>query len=214
MLIRTYAVGPLETNCYVLADETTQQAVIVDPGGSGDQILEDIKKNKFKIVAILLTHGHFDHIGAVEQIKNELNVFVYAHKDEKSILENPEQNLSRSFSGKSIGTIADIYFSDVFEFSFGKNITLKVIHTPGHTPGGVCYYYNKESILISGDTLFYRSIGRTDFPYGSYTSLIDSINNKLFVLPEETKVFPGHGDPTTIGFEKKSNPEMGNSLWE
>jgi glyoxylase-like metal-dependent hydrolase (beta-lactamase superfamily II) len=214
MLISTYIVGPLSTNCYVLVDEFTKKAVIIDPGSSEDQILEEVKNNGWEVVAILLTHGHFDHIGAVEQIKKQLNIPVYAHEAEKPILETPEGNLSRSFSRTNVTTIADYYFADDFEFTFGKDITLKVIHTPGHTPGGVCYYYEKENILISGDTLFYVSIGRTDFPYGSYTSLLDSINNKLFILPEQTRVFPGHGDSTTIGFEKKNNPEMGNGLWE
>lgn len=213
MIIKTYIVGTLDTNCYVLADESTKEAVIIDPGSSGDKILESIKSNGWNAVAILLTHGHFDHIGGIENIKNQLNIPVYAHQDEKTILENPEGNLSHSFSRFNLKTVADHYFNDDFIFQFGADITLKMIHTPGHTPGGVCYYYEKESLLISGDTLFYLSIGRTDFPYGSLRDLMNSINNRLFTLPENTKVFPGHGDSTTIGFEKMNNPEMRN-LWD
>lgn len=213
MIIGTFVVGPVQTNCYIVADDKSKEAVVIDPGSNANAILENIRKNNWNIKAILLTHGHFDHIEAVEKLKKELNIPLYAHENEKIILENSTGNLSNSFTHNKIELHADKFFKDRDKFSFGK-ITFEVILTPGHTPGGVCYYCKEENILFSGDTLFLLSIGRTDFPYGSYSDLIKSIKEKLFVLPDETKVFSGHGDATTIGREKRENPEVTESIWE
>ncbi len=211
MIIKTLVVGALETNCYIFADEITKEALIIDPGSNEIYILEELSKNNFKPKAILLTHGHFDHIGAVEQLKNELHIPVYIHEKEQIIMENSNYNLSSVFSQNKLELKADRLLNETLTFG---DIVLKIIFTPGHTPGGVCYYYEKEHILFSGDTLFLNSMGRTDFPYGNYQELVNSIKNKLFLLPNETKVFSGHGDVTTIGKEKKYNLCLKDNFWD
>ncbi len=209
MQIKTLVVNDLQTNCYILIDENTKEAVVIDPGGESDYIMEEIEKSRCDLKAILLTHGHYDHIEAIADIKNKYNVPLYAHEDEQVILKDSYANISSMFGEKELIISADKTFKDGDIFTFG-NTNLKVIHTPGHTPGGVSYYCEKDKVLFSGDTLFLLSIGRTDFPYGDYEALINSIKNKLFLLPEDTKVFTGHGDSTNIGKEKKINP----CLWE
>jgi len=209
MQIKTLIVNDLQTNCYLLTDESTKEAVIIDPGGEEDYIIDEIEKSGCNLKAILLTHGHFDHIEAVPAIKNKYNVAVYAHEAETVILGNSRANISSLFGDGGLKISADKTFKDGDIFTFG-NTDLKVIHTPGHTPGGVSYYCQKDNVLFSGDTLFYLSMGRTDFPYGDYKALINSIKNKLFLLPENTKVLTGHGESTTIAKEKKLNP----CVWE
>lgn len=212
MKVITLIVNEMQTNCYILIDDNTNESVIIDPSDNSEAILNELTKNNCKPVAILLTHGHFDHIGAVEKLRAALNIPVYAHEDEEVILNSSMANISAAFGGKKLEVKADKLFKDNDTFKFGDTV-LKVIHTPGHTPGGVCYYCEKDGILFSGDTLFLLSIGRTDFPYGSEKALIDSIKDKLFLLPDETKVFTGHGDSTTIGLEKKDNPCLTDNFW-
>lgn len=212
MRIKVLIVNDLQTNCYILEDEDTKEAVILDPGGEADYIIDEIEKNNFNLKAILLTHGHFDHIEAVLAIKEKYNIPVYAHEAEQTILKSSQANISSMFGEDAVTMSADKTFVDGDIFTFG-NTSLKVIHTPGHTPGGVSYYYQKDNVLFSGDTLFLLSVGRTDFPYGDYKALISSIKDKLFLLPDNTKVFTGHGDSTTIGKEKKLNPCL-SDMWE
>lgn len=202
--LKMMVLGPCQTNCFFLINEDTKEVLIVDPADRAQRIVEWIKSESLTPVAILLTHGHFDHIMAIDGIKKEYDIKVYASQDEVDVLAKPHINVS-TMMGASISTKADVLFKDgdVLELA---GIQLKVISTPGHTIGSVCFYIEDEKLLISGDTLFEASVGRTDFPTGSSHQLIESIKTRLFVLPDDTSVFPGHGGMTSIGYEKAHNP--------
>lgn len=204
LAIRMMVLGPVQTNCYFLINEDTKEVLIVDPADRAQKIIECINSEGLKPAAILLTHGHFDHIMGVAGVKKEYNIPVYASKDEVEVLANPQINVS-TMMGAYLSMKADKLFSDgdVLELAGMK---LKVISTPGHTIGSVCFYMEEEKVLISGDTLFEASVGRSDFPTGSSRQLIESIKTRLFVLPDDTDVFPGHGGTTSIAYEKAHNP--------
>jgi hydroxyacylglutathione hydrolase len=203
MMIERYTLGMVQTNCYFLWEESKKQAIIVDPGDNADYIGEMLKKNGLIPCGILLTHGHFDHILAVEELKKIYKIPVYASLAEKEVLEDPKKNLTGAYgTGKSMK--ADIYVKDN-EIIEAGGLLIRVIDTPGHTAGSCCYLVEKEGVLISGDTLFEESVGRTDFPTGSMSALVRGVKERLFVLPDETRVYPGHGSMTTIGHEKKYN---------
>lgn len=191
-------------NTYVYYDEQTLTGVVIDPGVGAEKVIEAIDSKKIDIRYILLTHGHFDHIAAVPYIKQKYNADICVLKEENVVLLNPHFNAS-NLIGNPTKMIADKFLNDGDEMNVG-NGTLKVIHTPGHTIGGACYYDEKSSIVFAGDTLFFESIGRTDFHTGDSHSIIASIKQKLFSLPENVTVFCGHGEHTTIGHEKKHNP--------
>lgn len=196
--------GQIQTNCYLIYHEESKKGVLVDPADHPLEILERCKKMEIELTAVLLTHGHFDHIGAVSGILEQQQVPVYAGQDEKELLANPKLNLSASFGNpiflEQLTFLADGQIVQLL----GENV--KVIHTPGHTQGSVCYYWASEQLLFAGDTLFREAYGRTDVPTGNEDRLVDSILHKLFLLPDETKVYPGHGGGTTIGYEKTNNP--------
>lgn len=204
LAIRMMVLGPVQTNCYFLINEDTKEVLIVDPADRAQKIIEWINSEGLKPVAILLTHGHFDHIMGVQGVKKEYDIPIYASKDEVEVLAEPQINVS-TMMGAYLSMKADELFSDgdVLELAGMK---LKVISTPGHTIGSVCFYMEEEKVLISGDTLFEASVGRSDFPTGSSCQLIESIKTRLFVLPDDTDVFPGHGGTTTIAYEKAHNP--------
>lgn len=203
--IKAYPVGQIDTNCYVIYRESLQKAVIVDPGDEGVFLLGRLKKLSVTPEAILLTHGHFDHIMAVRTIKDAYpECKIYAGKMEKDLLEDPAVNLSANF-GKALEIKADRYHNDQDVLSLA-GISFRVLFTPGHTGGSVCYLVEEEGVLISGDTLFFQSLGRTDLPTGDQHEIINSIKEKLYTLPEDTMVYPGHGEITTIGHEKVYNP--------
>lgn len=201
----TNVLGSFATNCYTVANTETREAVIVDPGDRAEYLIKMYENQKLKPVAILLTHGHLDHIGAVSGLKKAFpDIKIYAGVDEKDVLARPELNLSNVF-GFPVTAEADFYVAD------GEKITLldteiTCIHVPGHTKGGMCYYFADEELLFSGDTLFCRSVGRSDFPTGDAEALLSNIEEKLFTLPENVTVYPGHDNRTTIGKEKKENP--------
>ena len=198
-------VGHIHTNCYILYRETEKKAVIVDPGADGAEILSLCGKLSLTPEAILLTHGHFDHILAVKEIQKEFpRIKLYAGEDERETLQNPGVNYS-TVVGAALSLQADQWVTDGEHLSIG-DMKFTVIFTPGHTSGSVCYLVEGEDVLISGDTLFLESYGRTDMPGGSYDLIVKSITKKLFLLPEHTLVYPGHGDFTTIGYEKRNNP--------
>ena len=187
---------------------------MVDPADKGANIYAALQKNGFRVAGILLTHGHFDHIWGLDALRDASNaaaeaegrepVKAYACEAERELLKSPRMNVSEQ-AGRACATYADVYVKDGEEISLA-GMTCKVIATPGHTAGGCCYYFAEAGILVSGDTLFAESVGRTDFPTGSMGTLVRSIKEKLFVLPEDTRVYSGHGESTTIGYEKKNNP--------
>lgn len=206
--------GTCSTNTYFVYREGSGEAIVVDPADYGQQIHDNLVKNGFSIRGVLLTHGHFDHIWGCGALKEAANVRaaeegkepvkVYACEAERELLGNAHQNVSEQ-AGRACTLEADVYLKDGEEVTIA-DMTCKVIATPGHTAGGCCYYFEEAGFLISGDTLFQESVGRTDFPTGSMGTLVRSIREKLFELPGTVKVYPGHGDSTTIEHEKKYNP--------
>ena len=197
---RIIPVGALAVNCYLIYDEKSELLLVVDPGGDADLILSAARSFPFKRCGILLTHAHVDHIGAVPEVCSALNAgFVYLNDADKLLYNSPDnhilpylppvENLPRT---TGVWPLEDV----------------KVLFTPGHTPGGCCFYFSERKILISGDTLFAGSVGRTDLPGGSFATLEKSINRELLTLPEDTFVYPGHGPRTTIGNEKQTNPYL------
>ncbi len=201
MHIKSLVLSSFMTNCYLVYNEETKQVIIVDPASSTGRISEKIQELDLEPVAILLTHGHGDHIGAVNDLKELYKIKVYAHKEELDVLEDPEVNLSIML-GDCISVYPDVLFEDSQILNIA-GFDIKVIHTPGHTKGSSCFLFENEGVLISGDTMFYGSYGRTDFPTGSTSQLMRSIREKLLVLDPKTVVYSGHGTETTIGDEKK-----------
>lgn len=203
MEVKQLTVGMVGTNCYVAANQMTKEAVIIDPGDEARRIERLITENGYEPQAILLTHGHFDHVMAAEALSAEYGLKIYAHELEKETLEDPELNVSGM-----MGNLMSFHATDFVREGEILNLAgypFQVILTPGHTRGGVCYYLASEHVLFSGDTLFAGSVGRTDFPGGSMSTLIGSIREKLMVLPDETVVYPGHMETTTIGDERTGN---------
>lgn len=209
--------GVCQTNCYFLYRQGEQEAIVADPADRGRDIYDSLRRNGFSVAGILLTHGHFDHIWGLDSLRDAAGaaaeaeglgpVKAYACKAERELLKNAGMNVSRQ-AGRACETYADVYVEDGEEITLA-GMTCRVIATPGHTGGGCCYYFQEAGILLSGDTLFAGSVGRTDFPTGSMGTLVRSIKEKLFVLPEDTRVYPGHGESTAIGYEKKNNPFCG-----
>lgn len=204
MVIKSFLSGPLSVNCYVAADEMTKKAFIVDPGGHNIDMVNYCKENHFDVEYIILTHGHGDHIGGVAAAKKEFpNAKLVACIHEKMMLADPNMNMSLLTCGTPIALAMDHYVTDGELLKVG-NMELKFLHTPGHTPGGMCIV--SGNVVFSGDTLFQQSIGRTDFPGSSYSAIKESIEKKLYTLPDNTTVLPGHMGSTTIGYEKENNP--------
>lgn len=195
--------GVCQTNCYFIYEEGKSEVLFFDPADHGDYIYEALKEKGFSVAAILLTHGHFDHIWGVSRLKEMSGAKVYAYEGEKKLCGDAGLNVS-SQAGRSCSIVPDVLLKDGEKFEVA-GIKGKVIATPGHTEGSCCYYFEKDKILLSGDTLFQESVGRTDFPTGSMSRLIRSIREKLMTLEDDVKVYPGHGASTTIGYERKNN---------
>lgn len=209
MIIKIVPNGILSANTYILMDEESKETAIIDSGGEFTIIRDELQKLDAKLKYILCTHAHFDHVMGTKEAQDATDVPVYVHEEDKSMLENlPLQGLKYGLpSVESPENI--ITFDENTVFTLG-NEEIKVIHTPGHTRGSVCFLNQKS--LFSGDTLFYGSIGRTDFEGGSFQQIQDSIKNKLFILDEDVDVYPGHDVKTTIGYEKKYNSPFGSQI--
>lgn len=202
MLVKRLQVGALASNCYILSDDD-KNAVVIDPGAEPHTILKEIEDLNLKIEWIILTHGHADHIGAVEEVKNSTGAKVAIHEKDAKMLVSSKENLSFYMGNGITQPPADKELKGEEVIKVGK-LMLEIIWTPGHTPGSICIKAGK--FLFTGDTLFAGSIGRTDFPGGSYEEIINSIKTKLLVLEEDARVLPGHGSESTIGLEKATNP--------
>ncbi len=197
-------VGMVRTNCYGLMNEQTKEMIFVDPGDSPETIVSMAEKMGGTPVAILLTHGHFDHIMAVEALKEKYQIPVYAGQEEADILEQTAFNLTDTLR-HPLSIYPEVLLKDEETFT-AAGFSIQAFHTPGHTKGSMCYYFPEEGVLASGDTLFCESVGRSDLPTGSSRQLVESVKRLLEILPEDTQVLPGHESATTIGHEKRYNP--------
>lgn len=204
MKIERFVLGAMGTNCYLLENEETKELVVVDPAICPDYMISYVKRIGYEPKAILLTHGHFDHVMGIDGWVKEFDIPVFLLEEERKILADPDLNLSAMFGTTySYGKVSGLHDGQMIELA---GYQFQVLHTPGHTSGSCCYYVESEEVLISGDTLFSKSVGRSDFPTGSASTLIKSIKEKLFCLPENVMVYPGHNDLTCIGDEKEGNP--------
>lgn len=207
-------VGALQVNTYFVIDRETNQGIIIDPGAQVNRILEAIRMNHWEIGLILLTHGHFDHIGAAQELRDALGCKIVIHKEGQEYLEDPEKNLSSLFEGEQVKIEADQYITgtetEVEELiqDLPKSLSFKVLHAPGHTSDSAVFYFPYYNAAFVGDVIFKESVGRTDLAGGSWKTLENSIKTQVFTLPEETTLYPGHGPSTTVKYEKKYNPHF------
>jgi glyoxylase-like metal-dependent hydrolase (beta-lactamase superfamily II) len=200
MILDKIVVGEMEVNCYILADEETRETIIIDPGDDYAKIKRRLDNLDLKPKLILDTHGHIDHIGA----NDKFNLPIWIHKQDSDYLTHPQRNLSTFFVSPYVSPTADRLLEEGDKIRVGKEIVLEVIHTPGHTPGGICL--KGDGFVFTGDTLFSGGIGRTDFPESSEKELLKSIREKILTLDEDMVIYPGHGPTSTIKAEKRDNP--------
>ncbi len=210
MKIDTIVLGAYQTNSYVLrSDDSASECLVVDTELTANDLTAFLQNEQLTPRALILTHGHADHIGGVPELRSVWPGFlIYAHQMEAQVLSDPSVNLSM-MTGEPLTLDSGISHVVQDEIIDEVGIKLKVLHTPGHTQGGMSLFCEEEGVVFAGDTLFAESVGRTDFPGGSQVTLVQSIRNQLFTLPEDTTVFPGHGPSTTIGHEKQHNPYAG-----
>jgi hydroxyacylglutathione hydrolase len=205
VIIEPLAVGPLQTNCYIVGDEASREGIVIDPGGDAEMIMEAVRRLKLKIKLVVDTHGHFDHIMANQEIMEATGAPLAIHPDDASMLTNPLRSFSFFAGSFRPSPAATVSLTEGSTVEVGST-KLQVLHTPGHSPGSISLYCAEQKVVFDGDVLFYTGIGRTDFPGGSMRTLLQSIQDKLFTLPDDTVVYSGHGPQTTIGFERKHNP--------
>lgn len=203
MIFEAMAVGPYYANCYIVGSDSTKEAAIIDPGADFNRIDKKIIELGLVPKIIILTHAHGDHIGAVQDLVSKYNVKVYIHKEDAEELSDGNKNLSKFITGKSLSIAPDVELEDNDVINLG-DLNFEIIHTPGHTRGGICIKVG--NIMMTGDTLFNKSIGRTDFPGGSFDEIISSIKNKIFKYSDDIIIYPGHNSPSTIKSEKIGNP--------
>lgn len=206
MIFKYLETGPLMVNCYIVGDEKSKEAVVIDPGGDVDNILEALAEDDLKCKMIINTHAHFDHIGGNKALADATGAGIHIHPDEKEMLKSMS-SMAMHFGAEveqSPDPVGFLNEGDVIKL--GKDIKIQVLLTPGHSPGSITLYIKDENLAIAGDVLFQFSIGRTDFPGGSHQQLLNSIKQKLYPLGDNCEIYPGHGPPTTIKQEKKYNP--------
>jgi hydroxyacylglutathione hydrolase len=205
MILETIAVGALAVNCYIVGSEATHEAAVIDPGDDAERITSALHRRGLKLKYIILTHAHFDHAGAAKELFEKTAARVMVHEKDAAFLKNI--SVQAAIFGMHVDEPPrpDIFLKGGDKIEIG-DVEMEVIETPGHTPGGISLYIKKAHVVFTGDTLFWGSIGRTDLPGGDYNIIIHSLKDKLGALPDDTKVYPGHGDDTTIGFEKEQNP--------
>jgi glyoxylase-like metal-dependent hydrolase (beta-lactamase superfamily II) len=207
MIFETVVVGPLGVNCYILGCPETKEGIVVDPGAEPERIMAAVNRLGLRITRVVNTHGHFDHVGGNRRLLEATGAKLLIHEADAPFLSRAAASAATYGLSTDDSPPPDQHLSDGEELAFGT-IRLKVLHTPGHTPGGCCLYLEQAGMVITGDTLFADSVGRTDFPGSSHEALVAGIRAKLFPLPEETVVHPGHGPATTIGREKRHNPYL------
>ena len=205
MIVERLCVGDLQTNCYVVGDEVSKKGIVIDPGADADVILEAVQRLQLHIQLIINTHGHFDHIMANSEVTASTGAPLAIHASDAGMLTNPLQSFAIFVGQLRPSPPATVFLEEGCTVELGS-LALKVLHTPGHSPGSVTLWCEEEKAVFSGDVLFQMGVGRTDFPGGSFRVLLQSIKDKLFVLPDETVVYPGHGPQTTVGFERQHNP--------
>lgn len=208
MILKRLVVGPFAANCYIVGSELNKEGIIIDPGDEAREILKSVRDDQLDIKFIVLTHGHIDHVGAVKEVKEATGAEVCIHTDDaKSISGQEGRLISMLVAGLSYPAPPSpgrlLKGGDSIDFG---NLSFRVLHTPGHTLGGICLLGN--GVLFTGDTLFNCGVGRTDLHGGSYSQLMNSLHAKLMVLPDNTIVYPGHGPETTIGAERQGNPYL------
>lgn len=204
MILMGMEISSMGENCYIVGCEETREVAVIDPGGNARGIVNKLKENDLKAIYIINTHGHIDHIGGNRGVKDASGAEILIHEEDAKMLENPASNFSFLMGAKVTSPPADRFVKDGDIIKIGNTVELEVIHTPGHSQGGICL--KTGNIIFVGDTLFQGSIGRTDFPGGSYKQLIQMIKEKLLCYDDEVVCYPGHGPATTIGFERKRNP--------
>lgn len=204
MILKGLELSSMMVNCYIIGCEETKEVAVIDPGGNARAILNLLEEDGLKVQYIINTHGHIDHIGANQAIKDATGAKILIHENDAKMLVNPVSNFSFMMGSKVISPPAEQFIQEGDIIKIGNTVELEVIHTPGHSPGGICL--KTGNIIFVGDTLFQGSIGRTDFPGGSYKQLIQNIKEKLFRYDDDTICYPGHGPATTIGFERMHNP--------
>lgn len=197
-------VGAIQTNCYIVNKEGSDSCIVIDPGDEAEKIADYMKRHGLKNEAILLTHGHFDHIMGVSKLLSLAGGKLYAYEGEKELLADPNMNCSPMMR-QNLALEPECWVRDNQKLTLA-GMDMKVLHTPGHTIGSCCYYLEQEKALFSGDTIFMESVGRSDFPTGNGRQLIQSIHDRIFPLPDDVEIYPGHGPQTSVGYEKLNNP--------
>lgn len=207
MLFETIVVGPLGVNCFILGDKQSKEGMVVDPGADCDIILATVAQFGINVKYIVNTHGHFDHMGCNRKLKEKTGAPLLAHKEDLNFLVHASRSATKYGLTVEDSPEPDLFLTDGMQLQLGARV-VDVLHTPGHTQGGCCLYLANEKLLITGDTLFADSVGRTDLPGGNHDQLITSIRTKLMALPDDTIVWPGHGPSSTIGQERRFNPYL------
>ena len=205
MFFETIVVGPLGVNCFILGDKQSNEAVVVDPGADCDKILAAVNRLGLKVKYIINTHGHFDHVGCNRPVQEKTGAELLIHENDVVLMSQASRSAEMYGLTVEDSPAPARFLTDGMRLEFGKRV-IEVLHTPGHTQGGCCLLLLNEGVVITGDTLFADSVGRTDLPGGSHEQLIASIKSKLMPLPDETVVWPGHGPSSTIGTERRMNP--------